>query len=162
MVESRQPSEEQVMEWLTAVKDPEIPVLDIVEMGIVRRVHLEKDRVRVDITPTYSGCPAMHAIEKSIADRLRGQGMKEVEVRRVHAEPWTTDWLSDEACEKLREYGIAPPSPASEGGAARCPFCDSSETELRSFFGSTACKALHFCRACQQPFEQFKRMANDE
>ncbi len=159
MVKSRQPSKEQVKEWLSEVTDPEIPVLNIVEMGIVREIHLREDEIRVDITPTYSGCPAMEAIEKAIGDRLRGRGIKQVEVRRVHATPWTTDWLTAEAREKLRSYGIAPPTPG-DSEQTQCPFCGSSETELRSFFGSTACKSLHFCRSCRQPFEEFKRMAD--
>ncbi len=155
----------EVMEWLREVKDPEVPVVDIVELGIVRGAEVEGDRVRVDVTPTYSGCPAMRVIEEEIVAALRARGMGEVTVRTVFQPPWTTDWMTDEAKRKLAEYGIAPPGPATEedpiqlGPTVRvlaCPFCGSEDTEVRSRFGSTACKSLHYCNACHQPFEHFK------
>ncbi len=161
----------EVLNVLEAVQDPEIPVLNIVELGIVRNVHLENNRVQVDITPTYSGCPALQAIEEAIVRLLQEQGFQQVIVRKVFQEPWTTDWMTEKAREKLRAYGIAPPAPHREEApdfiplpflskhthsAIPCPFCGATQTRQTSAFGSTACKALFFCEACQQPFEYFK------
>ncbi len=156
------PTKEEIFQFLTEVNDPEIPVLSIVEMGIVREVELQDDSVRVVITPTYSGCPAMKVIEEEIVSALQKKGFENVTTRTVFSPSWTTDWLSEETKLKLKEYGIAPPGRASEqdsSGTLReiiCPFCDSNKTELRSEFGSTACKSLHYCNNCQQPFEHFK------
>jgi ring-1,2-phenylacetyl-CoA epoxidase subunit PaaD len=154
-----------VVEILRQVKDPEVPVLDVVELGVVRAAEVLADRVVVRITPTYSGCPALRVIEEQIKATLHRHGFPEVQVETVFNPPWTTDWLSAEAKEKLRAYGIAPPGKAAGpelvplGGPVRtvaCPFCGSSDTTLQSSFGSTACKAIHVCRACRQPFEHFK------
>ncbi len=154
-----------VVDILRQVKDPEVPVLDIVEMGIVRRAVVEEGRIIVDVTPTYSGCPAMKVIEEGITSTLLEQGFGPVEVRTVLHPPWTTDWMTDDAREKLREYGIAPPGPVEQFTpiqfsrtvrAVSCPFCGSGDTETRSTFGSTACKSMHYCNACHQPFEHFK------
>ena len=150
---------DQVLEILTEVRDPEIPVLNVVEMGIVRDVTSDEKGIQVSITPTYTGCPAMKTIADEIKRALSERGFGHVRVRQTFAEPWTTAWLSAEACEKLRKFGIAPP--VSTGGAdlpasLPCPFCGSEKTELRSAFGSTACKALYFCIECVQPFEAFK------
>lgn len=154
-----------LLDWLREVKDPEVPVLDIVELGIVRGVEREESRVRVDVTPTYSGCPAMRVIEDDIRAVLQRHGCREVEVRTVFHPVWTTDAMSEEAREKLRAYGIAPPGPAGADEplplgltvrAVACPFCGSLDTATRSEFGSTACKSLHVCHACRQPFEHFK------
>lgn len=156
-----------VWTWLEEVKDPEVPVLSVVELGIVRDVRVADAGVTVTITPTYSGCPAMHEIEQEIRRALGGHGVDAVQLETIYSPAWTTDWMSDAAREKLRAYGIAPPSRVAAGPdvvaiqsrrASRvpCPFCGSHDTELRSFYGSTACKAIQFCRACQQPFEEFK------
>ncbi len=156
------PTKEEIFQFLTEVNDPEIPVLNIVEMGIVREVEFQGDSVRVVITPTYSGCPAMKVIEEEIVSALQKKGFENVTTRTVFSPPWTTDWLSEETKRKLKEYGIAPPGKASADDSSRitknihCPFCDSDNTELRSEFGSTACKSLHYCNNCQQPFEHFK------
>jgi ring-1,2-phenylacetyl-CoA epoxidase subunit PaaD len=157
---------ERVLDLLRQVPDPEVPVLNVVELGIVRGAEVEDDRVRVDVTPTYSGCPAMRVIEDEIVALLRRHGYREIEVRTVLQPPWTTEWMSDEAREKLRVYGIAPPGPVDPGASpvalghtlhrVACPYCGSRSTELRSAFGATACKSLHFCNACRQPFEHFK------
>jgi ring-1,2-phenylacetyl-CoA epoxidase subunit PaaD len=150
---------------LSRVMDPEVPVVSIVELGIVRDVAIEGDAVIVTVTPTYSGCPAMRVIERDIVEALRDEGIEKAEVRTSYSPAWTTDWIPAEAREKLRRYGIAPPGPADHDAlvtigrrrpAVRCPFCGSDQTELRSEFGSTACKALHVCRSCRQPFEEFK------
>jgi len=151
-------SKERVMELLKGIPDPEIPVLSILDLGIVRNVALVGNRVNVSITPTYSGCPAMHAIETEIKSVLDGNGLS-VSIDTVYAPAWTTDWISDDAKEKLRKYGIAPPSGHASGSAKKeihCPRCNSAETELVSLFGSTACKSLYRCLTCREPFDYFK------
>jgi ring-1,2-phenylacetyl-CoA epoxidase subunit PaaD len=158
---------ERARATLQLVKDPEVPVLSIVELGIVRNVQVEPEpaRVTVTITPTYSGCPAMKAIEEGITAALTGAGFREVTIETVYAPAWTSDWISERAREKLRQFGIAPPGlvQLESGMAARprndqplCPFCGSAETGLVSEFGATACKSLYVCRSCRQPFERFK------
>ena len=149
-----------VWDCLRLVPDPEIPVVDVVSMGIVREVEESPDGVKVTITPTYSGCPAMSEIEASICAALHEAGYAQVELKTQIAPAWTTDWITDEACEQLRSYGIAPPERRYASGVAgnsvACPFCASEETRLQSEFGSTLCKALHVCNDCRQPFERFK------
>jgi ring-1,2-phenylacetyl-CoA epoxidase subunit PaaD len=149
------PSESQVYEWLANVPDPEIPVLSILDLGIVRNVTVndEEDKVTVTLTPTYSGCPATEAIETSVVLALREQGVDEIEIERVLAPPWTTDWITDDGRQKLRDYGIAPPSRQND---VDCPQCKSTNTERISEFGSTACKASWRCLDCREPFEYFK------
>ena len=143
---------EQVYEWLAAVPDPEIPVLSILDLGIVRDV-VVNDAVTVTLTPTYSGCPATEAIETSVVEALKGHGVDAVAIERVLAPPWTTDWISDAGREKLRRYGIAPPTRCLD---IACPQCTSLNTERISEFGSTACKASWRCCDCLEPFEYFK------
>ena len=154
-----------VFEILGEVKDPEVPVISVIELGIVRDVLVDGDTVRVTVTPTYSGCPAMREIEDDIRSALIARGVKTVTVETVLAPAWTTDWIGEAAREKLRAYGIAPPGKAESQGLitltrsrakVACPFCGSSDTRLQSEFGSTACKAIHVCRSCQQPFDEFK------
>lgn len=158
---------EQVFAWLEDVKDPEVPVLSVVELGVVRDAAVGPDgAVTVTITPTYSGCPAMRVIEESIREALLLRGAPRVTVTTVFTPAWTTDWIPDTAKAKLEAYGIAPPGPTPandelvplrrSGAGPRCPFCKSARTTLRSDFGSTACKALWVCGECTQPFEQFK------
>ncbi len=155
----------EIINLLHQVKDPEVPVIDIVELGIVREVHTDVSPIRIEITPTYSGCPAMRVIEEQIREVLQKNGIAEVEIRTVHSPAWTTEWMSEETREKLRVYGIAPPGRLSESAAdplavldriVACPLCGSEDTELTSEFGSTACKSLYHCRNCCQPFEHFK------
>ncbi len=156
-----------LLDVLHRVPDPEVPALDIVDLGIVRAVSEGADGVvRVEITPTYSGCPAMRAIEEDIVAAFRASGYDRVEIRTVYSPAWTTDWMSDAAKAKLKAYGIAPPGRAAGEQAlvpltsavrrAACPYCGSSNTECKSEFGSTACKAIHYCHHCRQPFEEFK------
>jgi ring-1,2-phenylacetyl-CoA epoxidase subunit PaaD len=157
---------EQVLDWLHDVKDPEVPVLSVVELGVVRDVLIESGGVTVEITPTYSGCPAMRLMEEEILASLAAHGVSEARVHTVFREPWTTDWMTGEAREKLRAYGIAPPVHTPQDGeqlvplrrnvAIACPFCGSHRTTLRSEFGSTACKAIYTCQECRQPFDYFK------
>lgn len=158
-------SRESLMSVLDTVMDPEVPVLSVVELGIVRDVEIIGAGVRVTVTPTYSGCPAMAVIERDVADALRAHGVEHVEVRTTFSPPWTTDWIPAAAREKLRAYGIAPPGPADHEAPVqigrkrplvRCPFCGSARTQLRSEFGSTACKSIHVCDECRQPFEELK------
>ena len=151
---------------LERVMDPEVPVLSIVELGIVREVVVtDPDTVIVTVTPTYSGCPAMPVIEAELRSALAVAGFDDIRVNTVYAPAWTTDWIPEAAREKLRAYGIAPPGKAPETalvqlapppGRVACPFCGSFHTSLQSEFGATACKSLHVCRACCQPFEHFK------
>lgn len=147
---------------MSEVPDPEIPVLTIADLGIVRDVRVN-DAVVVALTPTYTGCPATEVIEQSVLDVLAAHGVENVSIDRVLSPPWTTDWISAAGREKLREYGIAPPE---EGGSKRallhgersiaCPRCASLSTQLVSEFGSTACKASYKCGDCLEPFEYFK------
>lgn len=157
---------EQIFEILREVKDPEVPVIDVVELGIVRDAAVNGDSVDVTITPTYSGCPAMKLIEDQVCAALLRHGAKSVNVKMVYAPAWTTDWISAEGKEKLRVYGIAPPHtveeeplvmlPSAREKIIACPFCKSQNTHKTSEFGPTACKALYFCDSCIQPFEYFK------
>lgn len=157
---------DEVLRILETVKDPEVPVLSVVELGIVRDVEIEGDDVTVVVTPTYSGCPAMKVIEDDILEALRAKGVERARVRTTYVPAWTTDWISTQAREKLRAYGIAPPGSATEANvklvllarreAPKCPFCGSRDTRHTSEFGSTSCKSLHVCNSCTQPFEEFK------
>lgn len=155
---------QEIWEILSEVPDPEIPVINVVEMGIVRDVEVRDDKVVVTITPTYSGCPAMKAIEDDITEVLREKKIASYEVKTVLSPPWTTDWMTEEAREKLRQTGIAPPEKdsADKGlllGKVRtikCPRCGSEHTHMISQFGSTACKALYKCEDCLEPFDYFK------
>lgn len=160
-------SKPEIWSYLEEVIDPEIPVLNVVEMGIVRDVEFEGEQLIVKITPTYSGCPAMNAIETEIHKKLREKGIDSFKVVTDFKESWTTDWMTDHAKEKLKDYGIAPPEKTSSDddfltglkGSQKivpCPFCDSMDTKLQSEFGSTACKSQYYCNECAQPFEHFK------
>ena len=146
-------SREQVYAWLAEVPDPEIPVLSILDLGIVRDVSVD-DGVTVSLTPTYSGCPATEVIESSVLEALENQGLESIEIKRVLSPPWTTDWISDAGRKKLHDYGIAPPVQSNQGVA--CPQCASLRTERISEFGSTPCKAAWRCRECLEPFDYFK------
>jgi len=155
-------SRTDILALLGDVVDPEIPILSITDLGIVRDVTVG-ERVTVALAPTYSGCPATEVIERSVVDALREHGIENVTIERVLAPPWTTDWISAEGREKLRSYGIAPPAHSvgkrsllrGERDVA-CPRCGSSATTLVSEFGSTACKASYRCGDCLEPFEYFK------
>lgn len=155
----------EIKSWLEELPDPEIPVISIVELGIIRSIDVNDSSVLVSITPTYSGCPAMKQIEDDIVSTLKQRGIPNVEVKMVYSPAWTTDWISDAAKEKLNKYGIAPPEHSSidkrvlmglEERVVKCPQCHSSNTEMISQFGSTACKALYRCKDCAEPFDYFK------
>ena len=160
-------SPDEVYGVLNTVMDPEVPVISVVELGLVRDVAIQQDAVTITITPTYSGCPAMREIEADIRTALIAHGVHDVSVKLVLSPAWTTDWIGPEAREKLRAYGIAPPGRAEPQGlitltraraAVPCPFCRSNDTRLQSEFGSTACKAIHVCNSCRQPFDEFKAL----
>ena len=162
-------SQTRTRAWRVAagVPDPEIPVVTIEDLGILRDV-TEDDmgRVHVQITPTYSGCPAMETIRQDVIDRLGLEGYRSVQVEFVLAPAWTTDWITPEGRHKLQEYGVAPPPTAGERRAGplmlslsvRCPQCGSPDTRESSRFGSTACKSLWVCRSCREPFDHFKAL----
>lgn len=148
------PFVEDVMGWLSQVPDPEIPVISVVDLGVVRNVEWVGDTLNVTITPTYSGCPATRVISMDIETALRDHGVESLEIKQQISPPWTTDWISDTAREKLRAYGIAPPSPA--GGPETCPHCGATDVSRVSQFGSTPCKAQWRCESCREPFDYFK------
>ncbi len=154
----------EVKTLLSQIPDPEIPVITIEELGILRDVNFVNDECVITITPTYSGCPAMKAIEQDIVALLKENGIEKIKVNYVYSPAWTTDWLSEEAKEKLRKYGISAPDKTSSDKSiltgiqkvVKCPRCNSENTELVSQFGSTACKALYKCKDCLEPFDLFK------
>lgn len=153
---------EQVLTALDDVKDPEIPVLSIVEMGLVARVEVDADAVRVWLTPTFAGCPAVGVMRADAEQRLRDLGLGAVAVSLTYDPPWDSNRISPEGRRKLRDFGLAPPPRHAGLGdvvsllLAECPFCGSSDTRLDSAFGPTLCRALYYCHACRQAFEQFK------
>lgn len=147
-------STEELWSLLETVVDPEIPVLTVADLGIIRDVRLTGDGVEVIMTPTYSGCPAMNMIEVQIRAALREAGVGNIRVTTVLHPPWTTEWISEEGLAKLEKYGIAPPRPGREFPV--CPQCGSERTRLLSQFGSTACKSLWQCEDCKEPFDHFK------
>lgn len=156
-------TEKDIWRFLEEVPDPEVPVLTILDLGIVRDVILRNDEVEVIVTPTYSGCPATSMINMSIRLKLIEKGFKNIKITNRLSPAWTTEWMTDEAKAKLKAYGIAPPvySKSSndlfaESDPVECPQCGSKHTHLVSQFGSTACKALYQCDNCHEPFDYFK------
>jgi len=158
------PARAEFLAAARAVPDPEIPVLTLGDLGVIRDLRVADDgAVEIDITPTYTGCPATAVIAADVQAALRRAGADRVSVRTVLSPPWTTDWMSQSGRSKLREYGVAPPGPASRAGgpvrltlSARCPRCGSTDTREVSRFGSTPCKSLWTCRSCAEPFDSFK------
>jgi len=160
-------TEQKIWELLEVVTDPEIPVLTVLDMGVIRKVVLlESNGIEITITPTYSGCPAMNAIEFAIIAELAAHGIHPVKVKTVLSPAWTTDWITEEGRKKLKEYGIAPPVEQAnnkrvtalfaEAPKVPCPHCEAEDTKQISQFGSTACKALYQCNVCKEPFDYFK------
>ncbi len=166
------PPADEVWRWLSEVPDPEIPVISLTDLGIIRDVAYEGDTLVVTVTPTYSGCPATSVINLEIEKKLREQGVEKLRLERQLSPPWTTDWISAEGREKLRGYGIAPPVDGTSADgrlagriaklagtsnlAIECPRCGSTETRKVSQFGSTPCKASYRCNDCLEPFDYFK------
>lgn len=156
-------SQQELWNFMEEVVDPEIPVLTLVDLGVVRDIKIVGEKVTVTITPTYSGCPAMSVMEEDIRILLAAKGIQEVEVITVLSPAWTTDWISENGRVKLKEYGIAPPAEELDKSVLfgkpptlECPRCNSTNTVMISQFGSTACKAQFQCKDCLEPFEYFK------
>ena len=165
-------TEQSILAFLKEIPDPEIPVISIVDLGIIRKISIchpeslegQPTSVEIEITPTYSGCPAMKQMEDDIASTLKKQGIENIHIKMVYAPAWTSDWLSVDAKERLRQYGIAPPQESTNDKSfitgkvkqINCPRCGSLHTEMVSQFGSTACKALYRCKDCLEPFDYFK------
>jgi ring-1,2-phenylacetyl-CoA epoxidase subunit PaaD len=157
-------SEADIWSLLEAVKDPEIPVLSVLDMGIIRAVEVEDDRIGIVITPTYSGCPAMDVIAMDIRLKLIEKGHRNITIKQQLSPAWTTDWMSEPGRQKLKAFGIAPPNPKPQlcdndlfrEEAVQCPRCNSWHTELISQFASTACKSIYRCLDCKEPFDHFK------
>lgn len=158
---------EDVMGWLADVTDPEVPALTILDLGIVRNIEIKEENgetaVKVSITPTYSGCPAMDVISIGIRMALASRGIRHITIEPQLSPAWTTDWMTEEGKIKLKAYGIAPPNRKAfqplglfEEDKVTCPRCGSEETQLVSQFGPTSCKALYKCLSCKEPFEHFK------
>jgi ring-1,2-phenylacetyl-CoA epoxidase subunit PaaD len=152
----------RIWKLLEQVKDPEIPVISVVEMGLIRGVAASGKRAIVTMTPTFSGCPALEVMRSEISGRLREAGWEEVDVRLAASPPWSSDWITESGREKLRGFGLSPPPrhagqlEAALAAAVPCPYCNSHDTELKNDFGSTLCRAIYFCNQCRQPFERFK------
>ena len=158
-------AEQKIWKILEEVKDPEVPVLSIIDLGIVRSINTSNNQVDVIITPTYSGCPALDVISMNIRMALLGKGYNEVVVSKVLSPAWSSDWISESGKEKLKAYGIAPPGRLAasnpdvlfqDAPAVQCPQCNSYNTTLISEFGSTACKSFYQCNDCKEPFDHFK------
>jgi ring-1,2-phenylacetyl-CoA epoxidase subunit PaaD len=158
------PTEQEIWQLLSEVKDPEVPVLSVTDLGIIRGVSITGNHIDVVITPTYSGCPAMDVISMDIRLKLIEKGYRDISVRQQISPAWTTDWMSEEGKQKLKAFGIAPPNPKQQfcttemfrQEAVACPRCNSYHTELISQFGSTACKAMYRCLDCKEVFDYFK------
>ena len=164
MALSHKVTEHDVWEALAEIPDPEIPDISLVDLGVIKGVDVDGERVRVDFTPTFMGCPALEHMRRAIEERVEQLG-GEPEVRVLLDDSWSTDDISHEGREKLRAAGFAPPAPRQagklelvqlQGAAFRCPYCGSTATRLENLFGPTPCRSIRYCDACRQPFEQFK------
>jgi len=147
-------TEAQVWAWLDEIPDPEIPVISLVDLGVIRSVDVSNERVHVEFTPTFLGCPALEFMKRAIEDKVPG-----ADVEVVNDDSWSTDKITAAGREKLREAGFAPPAPRLvhlQSQVHRCPYCGSTETKLENLFGPTPCRSLRYCTSCRQPFEQFK------
>lgn len=158
-------AKDHIFSLLSEIPDPEIPVISIIELGVIRDITIiDETTIQLKITPTYSGCPAMKQIEDDVRKKLTENGFTNITIITIYSPPWTTDWITTEAKEKLRKYGIAPPENTTEDKSwltgkiksIACPRCKSQNTKLISQFGSTACKALYQCADCLEPFDYFK------
>ena len=157
-------TEAAVWEALAEIPDPEIPVISLVDLGVVRDVAIDGERVRVEFTPTFLGCPALEVMRDAMAEKVRGLG-GEPDVRVISDDSWSSDKITPEGREKLRTAGLAPPAPREataptllqlQSSAFRCPYCGSTDTKLENIFGPTPCRSVRYCNGCRQPFEQFK------
>jgi ring-1,2-phenylacetyl-CoA epoxidase subunit PaaD len=147
---------------LEMIKDPEIPVVSVVEMGMIREIAVTEKQLIVTMSPTFAGCPALQVMQSEIAERLGAAGWEKVDVRLVYSPPWSSDWITDSARSKLKAFGLSPP-PRHSGrletalsAKVHCPYCGSHDTVMKNDFGSTLCRAIYTCNQCRQPFERFK------
>jgi ring-1,2-phenylacetyl-CoA epoxidase subunit PaaD len=155
-------TEAKIWELLEEVKDPEIPAVSVVELGLIRSVGMQGEKISIAMTPSFIGCPALEVMRSAVADRLREAGAGEVEVKMTLSPPWSSDWITPSGREKLKNFGLSPPP--RRGGSLEealeapvaCPYCGSLDTALTNSFGPTLCRAIFVCRACTQPFEGFK------
>jgi ring-1,2-phenylacetyl-CoA epoxidase subunit PaaD len=163
---SHKVTEADVWAALAEIPDPEIPVISLVDLGVVKRVEVAEDRVRIEFTPTFMGCPALEPMQRAMEAKVDALGA-EAEVHVVLDDSWSTDKITPEGREKLRAAGFAPPTPRAPGalnlvelqrGGFRCPYCGSTETRLENLFGPTPCRSIRYCDSCRQPFEQFKTL----
>ncbi|MCH9003002.1 MAG: phenylacetate-CoA oxygenase subunit PaaJ [Planctomycetes bacterium] len=156
------PRERAVWRSLEGVLDPEIPVINVIDLGIIAAVRAGDEGVEVDMTPTFAGCPALDVIRQDIAEAVKAIGEDRVTVNVVYDPPWTSDRITPDGRRKLKEFGLAPPGKRCTGGelpnleSTLCPYCDSTNTEMESIFGPTLCRSIHYCHACKQSFEHFK------
>ena len=163
MALSHKVTEADVWEALAEIPDPEIPVISLVDLGVVKAVEIEDGRVRIEFTPTFMGCPALDTMQRAMEEKVVALGA-EAEIQVVLDDSWSTDRISPEGREKLRAAGFAPPAPRTAGKLElvqlqrgfRCPYCGSTETRLDNLFGPTPCRSIRYCESCRQPFEQFK------
>ena len=153
-----QDEKRKILELLETVNDPEVPVLSVIDLGIIRNIEFENNDPVITVTTTYSGCPATDVINSDIRMTLLENGYKNIQIKNQLSPPWTTDWMSEDGKRKLKEYGIAPPDKkfSIPKDGVECPQCNSSNTKMVSEFGSTACKALYQCKDCKEPFDYFK------
>ncbi len=155
-------SRDAIYACLAEIKDPEIPVLSLTDLGVIRDVGFHDDMVKIILTPTFVGCPAIQVMRDEIVSALQKKGFDKVEVELSFREPWTSDMISEQGRQAIRKFGLAPPPPATLIGDinvlenAPCPRCNGTDTELRNAFGATLCRAIHYCNQCQEAFEQFK------
>ena len=156
-------TKEEILQWLEAVKDPEIPVLSLVDLGVITNVIIEKDQsVRIDMTPTFAGCPAMDYMVQDVKKVLQEKGVKNYEVKVSFETPWSSNRITEKGRQALKQFGLAPPPKhrmivdLDILQHVKCPYCNSEDTDLKSPFGPTLCRSLHYCNSCQQAFEQFK------
>jgi ring-1,2-phenylacetyl-CoA epoxidase subunit PaaD len=156
------PTTDQIYQWLEAVKDPEIPVLSLVDLGVITNIRIDLNSVEIEMTPTFVGCPAIDMMKSEIIEVLHKQGIENVAVNVSLKQPWTSDRISEKGRIALKQFGLAPPPSATSIDDidllehAVCPRCDGTYTELRSPFGSTLCRSIHYCNTCRESFEQFK------
>ena len=157
MIEQAIILKQDILQLLETVTDPEVPVLSIIDLGIVRNVEIESSyKIKITITPTYTACPAIDVINMNIRMALLENGFNNIEIKTVLSPAWTTEWMSEKGRQKLKDYGIAPPAESNNVKTIQCPQCNSSNIDLISYFGSTACKALYKCNDCKESFDYFK------
>jgi ring-1,2-phenylacetyl-CoA epoxidase subunit PaaD len=158
----REVSEHLIYSWLEEVKDPEIPVLSLIDLGVITGVTITNEEIKIEMTPTFTGCPALDMMKKEIKEILNKNGVEKVVIEVSYKKPWNSDLISEKGRKALKEFGLAPPPPRQLFTEldllehAVCPRCESTDTELRNTFGATLCRSMHYCNSCKEAFEQFK------